>query len=154
MHPSLISLATVSILIFTCAFLYPKFYDMNAVKLMYITVPTKELGATIARSLVQDKLAACVNMMSGGVESYYLWEGKLETGTEHVLFVKTVAQSVESVVRRTKELHPYDTPAILSLDVNGGDSQFLDWIKANTGEGTATGLPQDPSNENESGVKR
>ena len=48
---------------------------MNAIKLMYITVPTKEIGVTIARALVQDKLAACVNIMNGGVESYYMWEG-------------------------------------------------------------------------------
>ena len=115
----------------------PVFTMNNVVKLMYITVPTREMGVTIAKALVQEKLAACVNIMNSEVESYYMWNGAVETGNEHILFVKTVKANVERVIVRTKELHSYDVPCVLSFDVDDGDAMFMNWIKDNTGASRA-----------------
>jgi periplasmic divalent cation tolerance protein len=96
------------------------------VKLMYMTAPTREVAGQIAKALVLEKLAACVNII-GQAESFYMWEGKLENSQEVVMLAKAI--DTDAVIKRVKSLHPYEIPCIISLPVNAGDNQFINWVK-------------------------
>ena len=77
------------------------------------------------------RLAACVNILPGMV-SHYWWEGKIERGEEVVMIIKTRASLADAVQAAVKELHPYDTPAILVLPVEGGEVGYIGWLMRET----------------------
>ena len=95
-------------------------------KLLYITAPNKEIARDIAKKLILEKLAACINII-GETESYYIWEDQLQTDNEVALVAKTAVS--EKLIKRVEELHPYQIPCIISLDITGGLPSFLSWIK-------------------------
>ncbi len=100
--------------------------------LAYMTAASVEEAKTIGRVLVEERLAACVNVIPGMV-SVYRWEGALEEAEEAVLIAKTRVASFDELARRVAEIHPYDTPCAIRLDVAGGLPPFLDWIASETG---------------------
>jgi periplasmic divalent cation tolerance protein len=94
-------------------------------QLVYITVPDKNLASNIAKILVTEGLAACVNII-GPIESVYLWQNNLKEEGEVLLLAKT--SNLESLIAKVKELHPYDVPCIISFSITGGEKHFLEWI--------------------------
>ncbi len=98
------------------------------IKLLYITVPDKSIATKIAKALLEEKLAACVNIFPF-IESYYLWEGKLCENKEIPMLVKTTVALEDKLIARATELHPYKVPCIISLDITNGNPEFLKWIK-------------------------
>ena len=96
-------------------------------QLIYVTVPSRPEVEKIATSVVTERLAACANMLDG-VTSIFEWEGKLCRETETVLILKTVEERVGTLTERIKELHSYDCPCIVALPLEGGNSDFLNWI--------------------------
>jgi periplasmic divalent cation tolerance protein len=104
---------------------------MSSVVLVLTTVPSLGLGDAIARALVDERLAACVNI-SAPMTSVYRWQGKVECETEHQLVVKTTTDRLVDVERRIKELHSYELPEFLVVEVNSGGDEYLKWIGAQT----------------------
>ena len=102
--------------------------------MVYTTFPDFTSAKRIGGELVENRKAACVNILNG-MTSVYSWEGKLETSEEVVMIVKTTSARADEVVAMVEELHPYDTPAILSWPVNGGSKGFIDWIAEMTAKG-------------------
>ena len=100
--------------------------------LAYMTAASVEEAKSIGRVLVEERLAACVNVIPGMV-SVYRWEGALEEAEEAVLIAKTRVASFDELARRVAEIYPYDTPCAIRLDVAGGLPPFLDWIASETG---------------------
>ncbi len=98
--------------------------------LVYSTAGDKEEAKRIARKLVEEGLAACVNVWP--IESVYEWEGEIEEDEEVALLVKTTAEKAGEVVERIVELHSYDVPAVLVVPVLGGHEEFLEWIREQT----------------------
>ena len=94
---------------------------------VYITVGSDEEGDRMARTLVEEKLAACVNRI-GGIQSTYAWEGKIHTDEEQLLIVKTNASVFDQLEQRVRDLHSYDVPEIIAVPVVRGSSAYLDWI--------------------------
>ncbi len=92
-----------------------------------ITVGMRHEGLKIARALVEDGLAACVNMV-GGVDSVYRWKGKVEEGREWLLIAKTTMDLLDRVTARVKELHSYQVPEVVAIRVEGGNKEYLDWV--------------------------
>jgi periplasmic divalent cation tolerance protein len=100
----------------------------NEACFVYMTAGSKEEANAIGKCLVEEKLAACVNIIDG-MTSIYCWEGKLESESEAVLIAKTMSEQVEALTERVKALHSYDCPCIITLDILGGNQEFLSWVE-------------------------
>ncbi len=95
-----------------------------------ITVPSKEIGTVIAKALLEQKLAACVNVVSP-INSLYTWKGETCSDEEVLLVVKTKAAIFEDkFVPAVQAVHPYDVPEIIALPIIMGSKSYLDWIDA------------------------
>lgn len=101
---------------------------MSEVCIVWCTCPVAAAEG-IARALVQERLAACVNRI-GPVLSAYRWQGAVEQAEEVLLAIKTSAARYPELERRLRELHPYDCPEILSTPVDAGLPAYLDWLRA------------------------
>jgi periplasmic divalent cation tolerance protein len=100
-------------------------------RVVYVTVPDRDLGRKIASALVTEKLAACVNIIPG-VESIYYWEEKVQQDPEELLIIKTTDEMMAKITARVKDLHTYDEPEVISMQVNGGSTTYISWLKRNT----------------------
>ena len=101
------------------------------VRVVLTTAPDAEAGAVIARALVEERLAACVNVIPG-VRSIYRWEDEVQDDPEVVLIIKTQAGRCEALAARIEDLHPYDVPEVLVLPAVGGSAPYLRWIETET----------------------
>ena len=97
-----------------------------------VTAPDADTAARIGRAFVEEGLAACVNVVPG-LRSIYRWEGKIEDEAEVLMIVKTRRPLLDRLEARLVGLHPYETPELLALPVEGGARRYLDWLSASTG---------------------
>jgi periplasmic divalent cation tolerance protein len=98
-----------------------------AINLIYITTENKAEAERIGQALVEEHLAACVNIIDG-MSSIYRWEGRLMQGNETVLIAKTIEAKVPALIQRVKALHSYDCPCIVALPITDGNEAFLNWV--------------------------
>jgi len=107
-------------------------------RIVLVTVPAvsdeekEKVGEQLARTLVEERLAACVNRVPN-LMSTYRWQGKVETAIEELLLIKTTARHVKRLTARVKELHPYDVPEVLVLTVASGLDAYLNWVRESCG---------------------
>ena len=94
-------------------------------------VPDRALAGDLARALLVQRLAACVNIGSP-VESIYHWRGGIETGEECPVVIKTRSVLYSDVEAAIRKIHPYDTPEIIAIPVVDGDARYLAWIADET----------------------
>ncbi|MEM7776150.1 MAG: divalent-cation tolerance protein CutA [Pseudomonadota bacterium] len=94
---------------------------------IYMTAPNLTVAKDLARHLVAEHLIACANVLPG-MTSIYRWNGQVETSDEVAMILKTGADRVADVVAAVEARHPYDTPAVVVLDVVGGSAAFLAWV--------------------------
>jgi molybdopterin synthase catalytic subunit/uncharacterized protein involved in tolerance to divalent cations len=99
--------------------------EMNNLRIVLCTA-SPENGELIAKSLIEEHLAACVNISS--VNSCYLWEGKLNLENEALLIIKTEQTRIEKLISKIRELHSYELPEIIVLPIIDGYQPYLDWI--------------------------
>jgi periplasmic divalent cation tolerance protein len=106
---------------------------MNQPRILYVTTASREEARTIGRSLVENKLCACVNIL-GDMESIYPWDGDIQTDSEQVMLVKTTAELASAATDAILELHSYDVPCVISLPLSEteGNPDYLDWIRQTT----------------------
>lgn len=104
---------------------------MTDVLVVLVTSPTPERAAELARTLVEERLAACGNVVPG-VRSIYRWEGKVEDEQEVLLVLKTTRARLEALRARVLALHPYQVPEVLALSVEAGSAAYLEWVAAET----------------------
>ena len=100
--------------------------------IVFITASSTEEAERIAHALVEERLAACVNIVPG-VTSVYRWEGQVQCDAEVLLIAKTVEASVARLVRRVKDLHSYDVPEVVALPITGGSPEYLAWLADSVG---------------------
>ncbi|WP_243546100.1 divalent-cation tolerance protein CutA [Pseudodesulfovibrio tunisiensis] len=99
--------------------------------LVYMTMENREQAANIGAVLVERRLAACVNVIPG-MESLYWWNGQVQHGSEAVLIAKTRSALVAELVEAVKAVHPHEVPCIVSMRIEGGNPDFLTWIREET----------------------
>jgi periplasmic divalent cation tolerance protein len=92
-----------------------------------LTAPDAEVGSGLARTLVDERLAACVNLVPG-VRSIYRWEGRIHDDAEVLLIAKTRADRCDALAARVRALHPYTLPEVLVLPTAGGSAEYLAWV--------------------------
>lgn len=102
-------------------------------RFVYITTKDKDQARTIGRVLVEERLAACVNILDG-MESIYHWDDKIVEDNECVLIAKTPYHNINRLTKRVKELLTYDVPCIISLVITEqeGNEEYLDWLRNET----------------------
>ena len=100
---------------------------MSEALVVLATFPDAECARRIVQTLVEEKLAACGNIL-GGVESIYRWEGKVETAAETMAVLKTDAAHFKQLEARLAELHPYEVPECLALRIADGLPAYLRWL--------------------------
>ena len=104
---------------------------MDRAVMLYTTFPSLVEAEKAGKALVDDRLAACVNILPGMV-SHYRWQGAVERGEEAVMLIKTRASLAEPVRAAVKGSHPYATPAILVMPIESVDETYFAWIMAST----------------------
>lgn len=100
---------------------------MTDAVVVLVTAPTAEKAAEIARALVEERLAACGNVLPG-VRSIYRWKGTVQEEGEALLVLKTQRERFPQLRDRILALHPYEVPEVLALPVEAGSGAYLDWI--------------------------
>lgn len=97
-------------------------------QIVLCTCPNNQVAHQLASRLVEDKLAACVNIISG-VKSIYRWQGKIETDDEVQLVIKSKKQLFNPLADKINLLHPYDVTEVIALDIQQGNQAYLTWLE-------------------------
>jgi periplasmic divalent cation tolerance protein len=104
---------------------------MPDVHILFSTVDNLQTARKIASTLVEERLAACVNILPG-VSSCYRWQGEIQHEQEFLLILKTSTDRRQSLMERLASIHPYEVPEILSIPSEGGHASYVDWILSET----------------------
>ncbi|RUT03193.1 divalent-cation tolerance protein CutA [Dulcicalothrix desertica PCC 7102] len=96
-----------------------------------VTTSSQQEAETIAKTLVESKLAACVNIFP--IQSIYTWQDKVHNEPEFQLFIKTDRRLFSTLEAKIRELHSYEVPEIIALPIIAGSQLYLNWISENTG---------------------
>jgi periplasmic divalent cation tolerance protein len=106
---------------------------MTDARIVLTTVALHETAISMARTLVEERLAACVNI-APAVESIYWWQGKMDHSLEYVLMMKTSSEKLDALRERLLKLHPHEVPEFVVLAVESGSEAYLNWIRESVGE--------------------
>jgi periplasmic divalent cation tolerance protein len=101
---------------------------MSKYVVLEVTTSGEEESTLIGKTVVEERLAACANVVPE-ISSYYWWKDALQEDRESILFLKTKERCVEKLIKRVTELHGYENPAIIVLPIKGGGRNYLEWIE-------------------------
>jgi periplasmic divalent cation tolerance protein len=104
---------------------------MTDALLVFTTLPSADKAAELAKALVEERLAACANLLPA-IRSIYRWQGKLQDENEVLVLLKTRAEHLERLKLRILELHPYELPEVLAVPIEAGYQPYLDWLAGET----------------------
>ena len=99
-------------------------------QLVLCTCPDKDTAQTIAKNLIDQNLAACVNILPG-IESVYSWQGERQSSLEHLLLIKTTSAAYDKLEKTITALHPYELPEVIAVTIENGNAGYLKWISDN-----------------------
>ena len=102
--------------------------ERAAVSLVLTTAPDQEVAERIGATLVEERLAACANVLPGAT-SIFRWKGAVQREAETLVLFKTADEGVAALSRRIVELHPYDVPEVIVLPVTAGHPPYLAWVR-------------------------
>jgi periplasmic divalent cation tolerance protein len=108
--------------------------ERNNLVLFLVTAPDGRCAEALARTLLEERLVACVNIIPG-LRSLYSWEGKVRASDEVLLLLKARRADIGTVTERVRGLHPYEVPEVIAADISGGLQAYLDWVSAETERG-------------------
>ena len=103
-------------------------------RIVIVTCANTSEAQRIARSVVEKRLAACVNILGGAVESIYRWKGRVEKVREVMMLLKTTTKQLAGLEREVKRLHSYDVPEFVVVPIVAGSGEYLEWIAENVGD--------------------
>ena len=97
-------------------------------RMVLVTCASMVEARRIGKTVVEKKLAACANILPGGVESVYRWKGKVERAREVLMIIKTTAGKLRELEREVKRMHSYDVPEFIALPIIAGSREYLGWV--------------------------
>lgn len=100
---------------------------MTNIGLIFVTASTAEEAKTIAKSLLESRLAACVNILPS-ITSIYHWEGKINESQETLLLIKALETNYLEIEKQIKLRHSYQNPEVIFIPITKGSKEYLDWI--------------------------
>ena len=100
---------------------------MPTVRLVFMTAPDESVASSIAREVVEAQLAACANLLPG-VRSIYRWKGEVCDDGECLVLFKTTDENLQALRERIIDLHPYECPEVLAVDVVDGSPEYMKWV--------------------------
>lgn len=106
---------------------------MTQFRMVYITTSNEEEARRIGRTLVEEKLAACVNILPA-MHSIYRWQGEICEGDEAVLIAKTTSAKLNALTQAVLAQHSYDCPCVVALPIEPGNPSYFDWLSESVGE--------------------
>lgn len=104
---------------------------MTDAMLVLTTLPSAEAAAELAKAVVEEKLAACANLLPA-IRSIYRWQGRVQDESEVLVLFKTRQEHFDRLKSRLLELHPYEIPEVLAIPVEQGYQAYLDWLAQET----------------------
>ena len=104
---------------------------MTQASIVLTTAGSQEEARKVAAFLVQQRIAACVNIVPQ-IESVYRWKGEVETASEWLLIIKTSAPNFEKIRAALERLHSYELPECIQLEISAGSQKYLDWLSHNS----------------------
>ena len=102
--------------------------------IVLVTAPDKKAARRLAQAALQERLAACANLLPG-LESHYWWRGKMERSAEVLIIFKTTRRRLAALEKLVLQEHPYDTPEFVALPIGAGSERYLAWITASLQDG-------------------
>ncbi|MDP3066322.1 MAG: divalent-cation tolerance protein CutA [Methanobacteriaceae archaeon] len=96
--------------------------------LIYITTSGEDESEKIAKKLLEEKLAACANIIPN-IKSLYWWDGEIEEDTESILILKTRSNYLDTIIKRVKDIHSYEVPCVLEIPIKNGSEEYLKWLE-------------------------
>ena len=108
--------------------------SVTDVRVVLMTVPDADTGRSITRALVEDRLAACGNVLEG-LTSVFRWNGQVQAEAEALVILKTSSERVAAMMERARGLHPYDVPELLALPVMDAHAPYVRWVLDETRAG-------------------
>jgi periplasmic divalent cation tolerance protein len=105
----------------------PEAGQNGAVRVVFMTAPAQDVAEDVVRTLVGERLAACGNIVPG-ITSIYRWKGEVQRDSEVLVILKTGAATLDAMIRRAAELHPYEVPELLAVDVARGFEPYVQWV--------------------------
>ena len=105
-----------------------------AVSMVYVTCGSVNEAREIGATVVRERLAACANIIDS-MRSIYWWQGEVEEGAETILILKTASINVPALGERVKALHSYDVACVAEIPLGGGNTDYFDWIVAESSSG-------------------
>ena len=106
---------------------------LGAYVAVFITAPSREEAEKIAKKLIEEKLAACVNIASE-VKSFFWWKEKLEEAEEALLIIKTRLDRFQKLIESVKQVHSYTVPEMIAMPIIAGNESYLEWIDETVGK--------------------
>jgi periplasmic divalent cation tolerance protein len=100
----------------------------DSIVIALTTCPDEAVARTLSETFLKERLATCINRVSG-VRSSYIWNGALQEEAEILLIIKTTGARISELEARLKALHPYELPEWLVIPVTGGNERYLDWVR-------------------------
>jgi periplasmic divalent cation tolerance protein len=97
-------------------------------QIVLTTCPDSAAAECIARTLVAERLAACVNILPIA-QSIYMWKGQVESAAEQLLLIKSPARAFRQIEKRIRELHPYELPEVIAVPITSGFKDYLAWVR-------------------------
>ena len=100
----------------------------NNACVVFVTAPDMTVAQRLARRLLEQKLAACVNVVPG-MTSFFWWQEKIDEQSETLLIIKTISAKLNALINGIKKEHPYEVPEIIALPIVGGAEDYLQWLR-------------------------
>lgn len=102
-------------------------YASGSSSICYVTTPNEESAKKIARAVISNKLAACVNIIPN-IQSIYEWEGRINEDLEYLMMIKTTTANVDELTKFVRDNHPYSVAEVISVKIENGNPPYLDWV--------------------------
>ncbi|MBL4889762.1 MAG: divalent-cation tolerance protein CutA [Candidatus Lindowbacteria bacterium] len=103
----------------------------DSISVILSTVPDRKTGEKIATTLVEGRFAACVNILPN-ITSIYRWKDKIEHEEELLLIIKSADERIPALIEKIQEIHPYEVPEIIEIEVKRGGNSYLNWVVENS----------------------